>query len=858
MLTKERTSKTRKLKYAAVALALLAVLVFCFASCGKATPTGIEYVENTASKLVYNLGETFDCTGAQVKVTYANGAEETVAVTPEMVGTAPLTFGMESVTVTYSENGATVVGHIPVTVVDPNAALKADTIANLAANEKYVANKNDGGAVLLLGDYSAKINAATSVDAITALVSNFEADLNDYLADKAAVLAKFDAAELTDKIGKLYAQYKKDIDTAASTAKANVAAASSITEAENYYLQFVVAVDNKLAEQNLIEDKDNGGNGQIQDKIKLLEALDKYEEKIEMYEDMVEAAKAEIGDDNYNTAMERYAGIRYSISYWDKYITLAIDLGGINLEQTIGSQLDTGVDKAVAALLKAEKVTIYPTAYKAEIDFSTFADLTAFDDTILDTDNDKVKALLDEVSGLIEDAKDMFGTAGTYQLMAEYYGKPNGNPDEDNYINLLRNRIYDKHNELNQIREDAQNIILLIEAAAAKTSTGIAGDEQDLAIQAAWTAIKNWNTANSVFSMTGDGDKVIVANYDLDFDAVVYTATGFDGEKWTTIDETWTAYDVDKAYVVKYFIPNIDKLIEASQARFAAQVKVAIDNEKLDADNIFYSYTDNGNDAHAEAVNSEEEINAARGLYNAFKSEYSVEVYNKYFVNKETGEDVYKDRLEAAVGAMTTLKELADKANAAINDYKKLIGENVENIVVAHFNDGGLLKTAYDAYLAFAKANAAIENAADAAYTNVITDEAKLVAYMEQYTKLVAFVDARNVESDKTISAAWILRDDAAKADSAAPQGFRDNLKAFKEDMLEYIETNYNYTVPAKVMVKEVEVDITADNEKFYFVEILNHNKKIVNEAAKTVADYIADTTYTTDFSINPLIAGGI
>ena len=124
MLTKERTSKTRKFKYAAVALALLAVLVFCFASCGKATPTGIEYVAGTAAKVDYNQGETFDCTGAQIKVTYDNGAVETKDVTPEMVGNAPLTLGVESVSVTYSENGATVIVNIPVTVNDPYAVDK--------------------------------------------------------------------------------------------------------------------------------------------------------------------------------------------------------------------------------------------------------------------------------------------------------------------------------------------------------------------------------------------------------------------------------------------------------------------------------------------------------------------------------------------------------------------------------------------------------------------------------------------------------------------------------------------------------------------------------------------------------------
>ena len=47
MLTKERMSK---LKYAAVILALLTVLVCCLASCGDATPVSIEYVEGSANE----------------------------------------------------------------------------------------------------------------------------------------------------------------------------------------------------------------------------------------------------------------------------------------------------------------------------------------------------------------------------------------------------------------------------------------------------------------------------------------------------------------------------------------------------------------------------------------------------------------------------------------------------------------------------------------------------------------------------------------------------------------------------------------------------------------------------------------
>ena len=70
MLTQQKTSKSRKLKYAAVVLALLSVLVFCFASCGAdVVPTAVNYVEGSAGKLEYNQGETFDCTGAKIEVT---------------------------------------------------------------------------------------------------------------------------------------------------------------------------------------------------------------------------------------------------------------------------------------------------------------------------------------------------------------------------------------------------------------------------------------------------------------------------------------------------------------------------------------------------------------------------------------------------------------------------------------------------------------------------------------------------------------------------------------------------------------------------------------------------------------------
>lgn len=902
MLTKERTSKTRKLKYAAVALALLAVLVFCFASCGKATPTGIEYVENTASKLVYNLGETFDCTGAQVKVTYANGAEETVAVTPEMVGTAPLTFGMESVTVTYSENGATVVGHIPVTVVDPNAALKADTITKLAEGEKVVARKNDGGVALLLEDCSAKINAATSVDAINALVSNFEADLDDYIAKKEAIVAKFGDEALVKKIATLYTQYKKDIDTAEATAKANIAAASTLDEAETYYLQFVIAVDNKLAEQKHIEDKEGGNKGQIYDKIELLYILEDYLEKVKFFEGLVNAAYAK--DENGNLTGEAWAlydkvedaqafydkvmfaekptaddedpfwsykAIKQEIDYMEKYITLAIDLSSIDLQAKIGNPLLTEVDTAVSEyLLNPKGITVRPAAYK---------------DGVVD----EVDALFTNLNELFGTAKKKYGATGLESLKAEYGQPANAAADSDNYINDLIELIQTKYEYLNGQFDDQNNLLVpgvrtataeiieLIDAAYAatfdivdgvpvlKTGLGVANDPQDQAIKTAWTKIADWNN-DKFITMTGDGTVDIWVTYDKKIEEVIYTANGFDTtkQKWTNVTDKWTADAVTEDYVKTYFIPNIDKLIEASQARYAAQVMDAIN--KLDPDSVVYSTTT--------AIDSKAAIENAEYYYNAFRKAYvtgkgangedDYTIYNKYFVdNDANGKADCAEKLAAARTNYDNLVTLANEANEAIGTYMLSIGSSTDNIKLSDFADGVEfnLKDAYTKYLDFAEANGAVENAGNPAYTNVITNRTELIDYVKYYNDKLAYVEERNVESRKTINRAWDDRDDKVMNDKEVvpPTDFRDNLQKLCGDLIEYIQTDAKYDYVALPTITYYEGEnkktrvITDANEEFYLVEILNHNVENVKTAATNAATYITNTTYTTDFSVNPL-----
>ena len=296
-----------------------------------------EYIANSATKVSYAAGEVFDCTGAKIKVVYDNATEATKDVTAEMVSNQPLAVGTQFVTVTYSEGSTTVVASIPVTVVDPNAAHKETAIAELLSNEKVVANKTDAGVALLLDEYSIKIRAAGSVGAITALVGDFEVDLDEHLAGKAAVLAQFDDAALVAKINKLYAQVKADIEAAKIQAIANVKAASAIAEAQNCFNAFAIAVDNKLAEQEMLEDK-----------FALLYRLGNCEEDMRRVEARaLEALNAgELERDAYDDVAEKCNSLRNEIDYCEKYTILAIDLAP-------AEQMILDIEASILALKKA-------------------------------------------------------------------------------------------------------------------------------------------------------------------------------------------------------------------------------------------------------------------------------------------------------------------------------------------------------------------------------------------------------------------------------------------------------------------------------------------------------------------------
>lgn len=816
MLTKERTSKTRKFKYAAVALALLAVLVFCFASCGKATPTGIEYVAGTAAKVDYNQGETFDCTGAQIKVTYDNGAVETKDVTPEMVGNAPLALGDESISVTYSENGATVVGFIPVSVTDPYSSEKAAAVEAIRAKD----DKIDKGIDILIRDYTAKINAATSVEAVNTAKANFEAALAEYLADKAEIIASFDTdADLTAKLATLetkYPQFFKDIKTEKANAIANINAASTIDEAKDYFKAFKAAVDNKIAETEDYEKNESEDKGLIFAKIDLLTLIEAYEARIALLEGII-AKGIELGE--ITGAPYDYSDAKARLAWWNKYVTLAITLAGVedDINGEMKDLLSTDVDAAAEILFAG--TTIYPTSY--EVVEGKNVDVTA----------DFIASIKKEFA----EAEAIFGATGLATLKAEY-GVKNGVAILDTVLaDIEANYAF-----LNAIRTAAVPSIEAIKKAVADVaSDALTTAEKKASVEAAWATLKAWGTTTDkeVFALNA---KAVLNNIDFDsknFAKVVYTADVNDKGIFASAD-AWTAYaaNLSKEYVVTYFVPNFDDLVRATESYDAIVINELV-AEIPTIDNIIYSYTD---------VDSKATIDAADAAIKKFVEDHTAEVFNKYVPVVEDGKSEVELKVAAAYTQYDKLVDLADKANVAIDAYEKLLADENRGVLISDYvpADSELpvtLQAAYEAYLAFVNENKIVDPAnADAFiyYTDVIentkvedvisdtNNETNLVAYMNAYVAL-AYKEQKEVQTSAIISEAWLAV--LAGTDETKDTDFRAAVTAKKNQAIADVLAAYSY-----------------DNNgatNYNFIEILTANVNAVKAAATAKAGEITNFT---------------
>ena len=128
--------KMRKACLVTVAvLAMLVVMVLGLVSCNAPEVSSVQYVDGSLSKTTYEIGQTVDVTGAQVKVTYADGTSKTVDVTPAMVGTVPaFAAGTMDVVISYTENGKVFSTKMTVTVTDTLADKQAEAAGKVDAN----------------------------------------------------------------------------------------------------------------------------------------------------------------------------------------------------------------------------------------------------------------------------------------------------------------------------------------------------------------------------------------------------------------------------------------------------------------------------------------------------------------------------------------------------------------------------------------------------------------------------------------------------------------------------------------------------------------------------------------------------
>ena len=774
MLTKERTSKSRKLKYVAIALALLSVLVFCFASCGEAVPVSVEYVTGTAQKVEYNEGDTFDCTGAKIKVTYDNGVTETKDVTEEMYGVASLTIGMTSVTVTYSENGKTVVGYIPVTVKDPYVAARAEALEAINTNATVKEYPTDQGFAALISEYVAKVNAAADDEAISTVVDNFNAAVTAYNK------AKLDAIDALNRIdfSELHDQFRKDIESVKAQALQNIRVAGKIEEANEYVANFQTHVDNKILEQKFYEDLDGEeGKGQIYDKMDILRAIRAYQDRVDTLIEIIQKAQAadQITGAMYNEkmygvddeAIDGYEEVRLFLIERYNYITLAINLDGQMemIDKVANAALTTPVDKLVDDLTSVKDgadVTVYPAEY-------------ALGENGYEDGKNVTKALLDKVYGFIAQAEAEFGADGLATLLKDY--GVNSDTNRPIVVELIET-IQAKYDYLMAVRADAvaQNVIDLINAAVEADL----GDTKAAALDAAWAAYKAWGVANGVFA---EGETVHNYNDNVAYDgkyAAVYTVT-LVNDKWnSTSMGAWTEYDFTgkkfvedgASYISTYFVPNLDKLITATQAQDAYEVAQIADLIKT----VIFSGTTADDKVRIE--NARTELEEYRTFYikdNAFAANGLTDV--------ETLVKNAEDRYVA-------LKDKAEAVNAAIDSYESYYSDVNHNVVkledyrgATGANDGALAK-AYKAYCEFAAMNTDEDGTV---YTDVITNksgnEDNLLKFVHEYFVL-EYEDQRHAVALLKITPVLLAKYEQIDSQDTK---YREAVKKYFEDQLAYI-----------------------------------------------------------------------
>ncbi len=703
MLTKEKRNNFRLIKYVAVAVALVALAVLCLTSCGKALPTSVEVVANP-EKTDYVLNEVFDCTGAKIKVTYDNGSTEEFDVTVGMI--TPTLFDstdIKSVTVTYAENGVSVMTTITVKVTDQFAAERAAAIASLATVK--TANPLDKGIAALVDEYTKSINSAASAELIASLAAQFEddaeaflaakADLLDELAGliakveaartaarkeeaKAAAIAKAAAAGLSEAeqaaagqaaadavvASKLYDQYLTGAKNEVKKADTAIKSAASVSAAEEALADCEFALNTLLETQEVYE-KEDGLNAQ---KLALLKAIVTYKERgtlLITYVDEVlnDPATADSVKGTLRAEIQKYNTAIDTLNDAYNAVLLALDL----------SQIQALIDEALEDL-RTPIDDVYDTLKGGieEIVPAPFFDTKQNNAWALNTDADTVGKLLASVKTSYDKAVALYGEARTNEMMESY-----------KFIDADGKTAYvDLKADWTTVDTTYKTLVAWQEAAIAdvigKLDAAIAS-KADADIEAAWAALKAWGE-NKVFTL----DSAITA---VD-NNLVYNLNCANGTY--TFPAVFATYALTEAHMLTYFVPNFSAFEDAVAENQANKVKDAVNA----IGQVIYALDT--------TLDSDAAIKAARKAITDYIANYGADYYETYcYVNGVDELDATVTAKEEEYAARKALAEsiIADvKASVTAKDINAIVIED-------YTNDGSVLASAYANYVKFLAEN---------------------------------------------------------------------------------------------------------------------------------------------------------
>lgn len=434
---------------------------------------------------------------------------------------------------------------------DAYAAERVAAQQEIATAEVVKNNPADLGIAALVAESFTKLAAAPDADAIRTVVSDFNAAAEAHAAAKAELVDELRAVDLSSFFSSCDPLHLMEaVLTARDEAVLTVKTASTLAEAEAALASYKAFVLKKMEEQLWGPCDGPGYSGIMYEKIALLELVDAYEARAQLlmriltmaYENgEISAAEYQLRmygkeADASSGAVHGYEYVLNRLSWWDKYITLAISLDGLlaEIEKEILPLLQTPVDTLVSLL--TDGVTVLPTEYAWDDSLQAYVDGAT-----------PTADLLQRAQACLEEATVLFGREGALALLRAcgvdvLTGKP--------LLACVLDEIDTRYTALQAARAAASEVTALIDAA-----------EGEVALDAAWSALADWAKEYAVLTVDSEARTVTFGkSYKGRCDELLA-----DGK--VDPEYVWEGVYYTQTYVVTYFVPNLNTLLSAGDTQ---------------------------------------------------------------------------------------------------------------------------------------------------------------------------------------------------------------------------------------------------------------------------------------------------